>query len=1290
MGILIFPINGFSSEQERYFHYTETDGLPGNMITRLKQDQYGYLWVGTTNGIARYDGKNFYYYKELNSYVIDLLYDSKNILWVASYEGIFKYNRLTNLFEQIVQGYYTRLREENGEIFFLGVSNIFKIKNNKVFNVYASNDISDFCFTKEGIWLGKKFDGVWLIERESDFKKVLGKYLPNRNLSYIFSVNDKLFAAYSNGQLFSIFNNGNIKQVPINNHYFIYRIIKVGNEIWVATDGYGIIVLDENLNISRILNRRKNTDASINSNSICDILPGSNNEVWIASFGAGLTCILPDNLLFKNLLPEKGNENSLISNEATSVFEKQPNIYLGTNYGLSVWNEGTNQFKNLESEHLRMYLKGNKVTALHVDQENNIWVATYEGLLGKFSSDFKLLKTYNPGSNPDEILRAVQLQINNNNLLILTQSYNRTLINFDMKRETSSLFELNFKGSKINYCLINSLRENHKGELLAIINDKGLFHVNLKDNVLENKLTAINKQIKCNVTDFYNDKKGNYWIGTSGCGLLFLSEKGNSLKNWTIKDGLPSNSIVRIESVDDRYLWISTNNSGICRFDMQTGLSMNFNHYDGLPSNEFINRVSAKLSNGKLIFGSFAGFTIIDPSKVNSDTTRTEVIISDITFQNQSIRSPEGKQLLKQPLEETKELWLPYNKNSFSIHFFVKSKNYLKYHNYAYRLVGLEEHTNYLNETNFANYTNISPGTYTFEVKSTDKIQGGKFTRLIIHILPPWYLSWYSFIGYAIVLFTILYLSIYAYLKRIALKKEKELNEFKLTFFTNISHDLKTPLTLIDAPVNDLLQSQNLNHEQINKLLIINRNSKRLYRLITDILDFRKISQKQYVLEVMETSVSDILTNITEAFKEECKQKSIDLKCSFDDNLIGYVDSKKIEKILWNLLSNALKFTNKGGTISLNVEELTIDGKRNLKLVVSDNGIGISENDKHKIFERFFKAQNSTSINQEGTGIGLAIVKELVEMHHGDINVDSALNSGTTFTIRLPFGKECYSDNELVEFKKPEDFEINKHNEEIKHYNLPTLLLVEDNSELREYLAVHFEKRFKVYAAEDGLAGLKLAKGKNPDIIVTDIQMPKMNGYQFCKEIRQNFNTSHIPVIMLTASNTAENQIEGLSTGADAYITKPFDIKIFDAQILSLLENRKSIRKKFLSVETQESLEKSLPQRDLDFISELRLFIEENISNVNLNVELLSEHFAMSLPTLYRKIKSLTDLTPNNLIKTFRLRKAYKLIREEGLRASEAGYNTGFTDQSYFSFCFKKEFGVNPSQIETSSKGINK
>jgi DNA-binding response OmpR family regulator len=373
---------------------------------------------------------------------------------------------------------------------------------------------------------------------------------------------------------------------------------------------------------------------------------------------------------------------------------------------------------------------------------------------------------------------------------------------------------------------------------------------------------------------------------------------------------------------------------------------------------------------------------------------------------------------------------------------------------------------------------------------------------------------------------------------------------------------------------------------------------------------------------------------------------------------------------------------------------MIVDGTKHLKLIVSDKGIGISEDNKNKIFDRFFKVQQPEPINQEGTGIGLSIVKELVEIHHGKIQVESELGSGTTFIIILPSDKECFSDNELVRFEisdyqipEVEKSEINPHTDSTHtHYNLPRILVVEDNSELREYLAGHFMKRYKVYEAEDGFAGIKLAKEVNPDIILTDVQMPNMNGYEFCKEIRHNFDISHIPVIMLTANNTIEHQIEGLSTGADAYLTKPFDIKLLDAQVNSLLENRKAIRNKFLGIETQENLEKTLPQKDIDFIFELKLFIEENMMKQDLNVELLSEHFTVSLAQLHRKIRSLTGSTPNNLIKSIRLRKAYKLIRESGFRVSEAAYQTGFSDPNYFTICFKKEFGENPSQIVATLK----
>ncbi|MBN1950009.1 MAG: response regulator [Bacteroidales bacterium] len=1297
-----FPVSG----QNKYVHFTEIEGLPQNITTCLEQDNYGYLWIGTGNGIARYDGEIFSTYPELEGFRINyLLYDKQNRLWVASEKGLHKYNRRTNYFERIVEGYITKLVEDNGSVYFLMVSTLYRIEGNKPVAVYQGDDLTDFCFSREGIWYSSSIHGAGLLSRESGFTKTTGSWLKNIEVANIERIDEKIFAGCYNGQLFVISTEGRATPVELDNQYFFMEIIKVGGEIWLATDGNGIIILNKDLKYLRTMLRSDKTNESLNSNSIYDILPGNNQEIWIATYGAGLTCILPDNKLFQNLLPEKGNMNSLVANEGVSVYIRDTMLYFGTNYGLSAWNPQTGSFKNLSGERLKQELKGSKVTALQVDQNDNIWVGTYDGLLGKYSPDYQLLKVFHPSSeSPGEMQQIVQLkEIDEKHMLVLTQFHSRILLNFNKESETAQVFELLRKGSNNTYCLLHALRENRQGELVAIISDQGLFHVNLEENILENRLTVMNSRISSYITDFYHDRAGNYWIASSDNGLLRVSEDGKTRKQWTMKNGLPSNILVRIESEDDRFLWISSQ-SGICRFDMDTEEVLNYNHRDGLPANEFQERVSAKLNDGRIVFGSLAGFTLIDPAKVNSDTSKIEIVISDIRFQNQSIRSPGGKQYLDQALEETKMIKLPYTRNSFSLHFFVKNKSFLKYHSYAYRLVGLENQWTYLWDNNYASYTNLSPGTYTFEVKSAEGANTGKSTRLIIQILSPWYLSWYAYISYAIIFFILLSLSVYAYLKRMELKKEKEISEFKiqkeheltekkLEFFTNISHDLKTPLTLIDAPLEDLLQADNLLPGQVDKLNLIRRNSRRLYSLLTDLLDFRKLTRNQYTLAVKETDISSLLKGISEAFKGECEKKSIEFRQSVEEDLLGYVDAEKVRKVLWNLLSNAVKYTDTGGQIGLSAAGVITNEGRNLELLIKDNGIGIAKDDLDNIFNRFYKSRHHQKSNKQGTGIGLSIVKELVGMHHGTVQVESELKSGSTFSVCIPINRINYTDNELVANIEMTDYR--EYSREIiedtlqaqvtesisRHYNKPGILVVEDNPDLRHYLAGHLESRYKVYQAEDGSIGTDIAREQNPDIILTDIEMPTMNGYEFCNAIRNNFDTSHIPIVMLTAKDTIDQQIEGISRGADAYLTKPFDVKLLDTVLNSLLESRMKLRNKFSGLETSENIEKAIPQKDIDFITGLKGYIQENMINPDLNVEILSDNFAVSMAQLNRKIKALTGLTPNNLIKSIRLRTAYKLIKEDGLRVSEAAYQTGFSDPNYFTTCFKKEFGQNPSQI---------
>ncbi|MGC9375582.1 MAG: hybrid sensor histidine kinase/response regulator transcription factor, partial [Bacteroidales bacterium] len=1292
--ILIPSQLAFTIERDKCIHFSDVDGLPRNIITCIEQDKYGYTWVGTRNGVSRFDGFEFKNYEQLRGQVINhLLIDNNSNLWVASRQGLFFFNRIKDDFELKFSGSVNNLFKYSGEVYFSDNFNIMKIAPKGISEVIEESDIRSFCKTSEGFWIGAGSSGVIFKSTNNNQTKTI---LKEKSVHVVREINRSIFIGCNDGELFVYNFDQGLKKISIKNHHTIKEIIEIDNEIWLATDGNGIIILDKQLNYNRSINRSNDKKTKLISNSIYDIYLGSDNEVWIGTYGAGLFCLKDDNSPFRNIIPEPGNRNSLLAREGVSALKINSKILFGTNYGLSVLNENTGNFTHLRMNRLMTDLRGAKVTAINTDHDNSFWIGTYDGLLGKYTSDLEHIKTYQPcGEKATDMQRIIFIhKCRTNNLLIATHYRNRELVNFNLDNETFTPFSLSTH--EINpYFQIKSLRENREGEVLALLINRGIYSVNQEKNTLDNNFPEINKRITFPLNDFYEDTKGYYWLATQSQGLVRMSKNGRDFDKWTTEQGLPTNTLLRIETSDDKYLWISTID-GLLRFEMETGNTLVFNHQHGLPGNEFIARSSVKTDDGRLIFGGGAGFTFINPESVQPDNSESEVIISDITFHNQSIKEIDNKPLLKAPIEETKELCFPFKRNSFTIHFFSKDKDLPKYNNYKYRLVGLEDNWIYLGETKHTTYTNLSPGKYIFEVKNTNKsnVWSSNTKQLFIQISPPWYLSWYAIVGYILFLVGLISGAMYFYAYRIKLKKEIEISEIKikaehdltekkLSFFTNISHDLKTPLTLIDAPVNELLRSDIISETQKEKLLIIRRNSQRLYKLITDLLDFRKLSNNQLPLKVSETNIEIIIENIYQAFREEFKNKSIEFERSSTVNENVYVDSKKIEKILWNLISNALKFTETDGEVFLSAEEEHIDNKVYLKLIVKDSGIGIPKQEQDKIFNRFYQYKKNEGPTTKGTGIGLSIVKDLVELHHGNITLGSMEGVGTTFVITIPAERKFFTENEIEPEKSEKNIlprqDIFKKdlseatNNKSKGYNLPKMLLVEDNKELREYLVGYFVKNFRVYSAEDGQEGLKLAKEKTPDIIITDILMPNMNGYEFCKAIRNNFDISHIPLVILTCNSDNEQQIEGLSTGADAYITKPFSIDLLDASVNSILENRKKLRNRFLGVGQIDQIKNKLTHRDSEFIDVLKSFIDDNLSNHQLNIETLAEHFAISRTQLNRKIKSLTGQTPNNLIKSIRLKKAYELIKNEGLRVSEASYKVGFTDPNYFTICFSKE-----------------
>jgi signal transduction histidine kinase/CheY-like chemotaxis protein/AraC-like DNA-binding protein len=591
---------------------------------------------------------------------------------------------------------------------------------------------------------------------------------------------------------------------------------------------------------------------------------------------------------------------------------------------------------------------------------------------------------------------------------------------------------------------------------------------------------------------------------------------------------------------------------------------------------------------------------------------------------------------------------------------------------------GFEEEWIYIKDNTSTTYTNLPPGNYTFEVRCTNENNSWseKITRLKIKIAPPWYLSWGAFLLYFITFNAGIYFFLRYYTRKIKMKKEievanllvekeKELSEKKLSFFTNISHDLKTPLTLITAPLDQVITSPNLPEEHINNLLIIKRNALKLRTLINDILDFRKITNKQIALNITPTDLNSLLNSLYSSFNNSCKQRNITLTihCNVDQKV--FIDSEKIEKILWNLLSNALKFTNSNGTISLHAK---LNLNDILEISVKDTGKGIKKEERPKIFNRFYQSDNYAPEENTGSGIGLSIVKELVQVHKGKINVHSVYGEGTEFILEVPADKNSYP-KEIITENQPhkkdpvnpqETAETNKKLHTANRHKNQNILIAEDNEDLLDFLQQYFKHSYNVSTVKNGKEALDQVNRKQPDLIISDIMMPRMNGVSLCNNIKTNFDTSHIPIILLTADSSDERKIAGMEVRADAYVTKPFNIRYLDALVNSLIQNRVKLKEHFLGLKINKHSDDALTKEDHLFIENFQSFINENYSSPDLDVDKMAVHMACSRSQFNRKVKALLGITPSNLLKQVRLKKAYELLKNDQISVSEAAFKTGF------------------------------
>lgn len=1060
--------------------------------------------------------------------------------------------------------------------------------------------------------------------------------------------------------------------------------------LWLSTDMAGLSILNlsqftfhnPEIKFQNIIAGKPSNNLS--SANVSCIFQDSFENVWIGHHRQGLNFISKNQQLFQTLPYHAG----IISGKPLQKLVWS--ICRGKNQ--QIWIGGENELSLFQNGELKKSIDMNKyilpinryINSMKYDSKGFLWLGIYQGGVIKFNP-----KTMRAENIASQLLHNMSVrnffEDTDGKIWISTEAGLYSYDNNSFRYEEKINNQLK---DKVIYCFIRD-RENQIwigtfGEGLHIFDPEG----NLKD-----VLSTYNGFCSNAINDLYIDSHNNMWVGTRN-GLVYMKDI-NNYSEYTLYDDKNSLANSHIRSIQEDHngdIWVSTN-IGISHLDKKKNVFYNFNYQDGTPFGNFLNGASCADSDGNIFFASLNGACYFNPAKIGNVNRVTPVEIISIHgfLQNNEIQQEE----YIIPFEEG-TVNLPYDRNSFSISFAVPNYAQSGQIEYAYSMRGLEKAWYNITDQNQLTFRNISPGNYTFQVKARLKNHDWDeitLAALPIHIHPPVWLTWYAKLLYFIIACLIGYTILRSYKRRLKLQtslelekrnsqNKQELNEERLRFYTNVTHELRTPLTLILGPLEDLLTDVNLPQAFKNKIDIIYVSATKLLNLINQLLEFRKTETQNKKLTVAKGNLADLIMETGLRYKELNTNEKVTITISIEtDNTILFFDPEVIGTILNNLLSNALKYT-PSGEIKLTMRNIRVNDNIYTEVGVSDTGYGIESGDLPYIFDRYYQAKGKHQAS--GTGIGLSLVKSLVELHEGDVSVNSLVGNGSCFTFRLlndnTYPSALHADNQPI-LKETVSI-LNITEIEDRQDELPIVLVIEDNTDIREYIASSLSDTFQVITANNGKEGFEQAEVIIPNIIVSDIMMPEMDGIEFCRLIKGDVRTSHIPVILLTAKESIQDKEEGYESGADSYLTKPFSAKLLRSRILNLLDSRKKIAAQLMSQRQDDVKDTSIEMNrlDRDFLDKFTQLIEENLQKEKLDVDFLKDKMNMSSSTLYRKLKALTGLSPKEFVRKYRMDKAVELLLSGEYNVSETAYITGFSDSGYFRFCFKEEYGMSPSE----------
>lgn len=1303
-------------------------GLSNNAVTSIYQDSRGFMWIGTYDGLNRYDGYDFLVYRNqpndsstlINNRIVSI-YENDAGIWVGTKKGLSVFNFHTGKFEsrylkdhQLDQRVritfnINQVKGQEDDL-YLATAGKGLLRQNDQQSIFVQ---IPFKWGDQLIW-NYHAQGIDFDPQGNLFVFIQGYGLYRLNsgtavLEFVSSVsnNANSIVADQRGQIWIGMDSGLVRyNLTSGDHRFYSReltghkvtalmVLPEEDKLWAATDGSGIFIYDNGSDgISYLEEGAEATD--ITSNSVYALYQDNRGEKWVGTLRGGVNVVEKGNSQFKTI-KKSNNANSLVSNFILSFCEyKEDKIWVGTDGGgMSLWDRSTNTFTNYVNSGDPHSLPSNFVTAI-LNADKGVWVGTYGGGLARFDEETKTFKKY-------PLYHKNLPMFQQNIWVIFRDSYQRVwvassdgegLYHYQPDRD-----QFEFVDAKVGGII--SMAEDLFGNIWV-----GTFErlIKLDLETFDHEEFDIGYPVR-SIMAASNDR---LLVGTESGGLLEFNTSEGSYRTFSEQQGLCNNSVLNILRGGDDEYWLSTYN-GISRFDFSSKSFVNYFGSDGLQSNQFNYNAALKLAGGELLFGGISGFNVINPSAVSTSTAFPELLITGIKINNEAIEET-GKTAFS-----LSSLELPYNKSMLTFDFAALEYSQPDKISYAYYLEGWDREWQYLGNSRVANYSKLQDGTYTLHIKSTnsDGVWNTEFTSLPIVILPPWYRTATAYSVYLMLILIAGYSVIRYQRKQARMKyeiwlskdmaqKEKELNEQKLNFFTNISHEFRSPLTLIINPLKDAIygKGDGLGNGELE---VVYRNSRRLLSLVDQLLLFRKAESETGELKVVRVDLTALVKEVFACFVHHAKTKHINFQLEIGvEECFIFADRQKIEISLFNLISNALKFASEENG-QVYVRLFPADGNE-VKITVEDNGKGIAINEQDRVFDLFYQSQNNQKNQKNGFGIGLYLVKQFIHLHNGQVAVSGRKDGGTVFEVKLAVGKGHLQNlyihedvdehslflEELIEGQEPHLAQTT-HSRDSEPTgalldDLKSILVVDDNKQIRAYLGKVLKESYKVYEVSSAEEAREFLKSRLPDLIISDVVMLGETGVEFCKYLKDSSRYQHIPVILLTGTNSEEIKLKGIEVGADDYITKPFDKEYLMARIKGILKQQKLLQDHLMDGVIQKGGDIKLSEEDKDFLEQLEQVIEANLNVESFTIKALAEQMAMSHSMLYKKIKQLTGKSVNEMIRFIRLRKVATLLITSDMQVNEAAFFTGFNDLKYFRKQFQVLYQMNPSDFQKKHK----